>query len=79
MNIYAKCANPKCSEFGFEKSVAVGQLLGFGVPKDRVKCPVCHEPMTTTKTERSLRLPSRPRAPRTAPTRNERRKKSPRG
>jgi hypothetical protein len=78
MNVVAKCPNPKCSEFGAEKSVVVGQLLGYGAPKDRVKCPSCGELMTTTKTEPSLRLQYRPRAPRTSDTRNERRKKRPR-
>jgi len=78
MNVRAKCVNPKSPEFGFGKSVAVGQLLGYGAPNDRVKCPSCLEPMTATKTEPSLRLQYRPRAPRTSNTRTERRKKRPR-
>jgi len=30
MNIRAECSNPKCTACGVEKSIAVGQMLGYG-------------------------------------------------
>jgi hypothetical protein len=50
MNIRAKCSNEKCSTFDIEKSVTVGQMLGYGAPNDRVACPICGGLMTTTQT-----------------------------
>ena len=50
MNIRAECSNRNCSAFGIEKSVAVGQMLGYRAAKDRVQCPSCGELMGTTKT-----------------------------
>jgi hypothetical protein len=50
VNVRAKCSNENCSGFGIVKSVAVGQMQGYGAPHDRVKCPVCGELMTTTQT-----------------------------
>jgi hypothetical protein len=50
MNIRAACSNPECSACGIEKSVMVGQMLGYGVENDRVKCPSCGELMKTTET-----------------------------
>lgn len=49
MNLRAKCVSEKCALRGIEKSVAVGQLTGFGAKNDRVKCPSCGELMQTTK------------------------------
>jgi predicted RNA-binding Zn-ribbon protein involved in translation (DUF1610 family) len=49
MNIRAKCVNVKCPAYGIEKSVAVGQMLGYGAKNDRVKCPSCGELMRTTE------------------------------
>jgi predicted RNA-binding Zn-ribbon protein involved in translation (DUF1610 family) len=49
MNIRAKCVNAKCPAYGIEKSVAVGQMLGYGTKNDRVKCPSCGELMQTTE------------------------------
>jgi hypothetical protein len=49
MNLKAKCVNPKCPNNGYEKSVVVGQLLGYGAPNDRIKCPACGELMRTTR------------------------------
>jgi hypothetical protein len=49
MNLKAKCSNPKCAAFGIEKSVSTGQMIGYGAPNDRVRCPSCGELMTTTK------------------------------
>jgi len=53
MNVRAKCVKRGCEEFGIEKSVAVGQLNGYGAKNDRVKCPACGELMQTTQTEAS--------------------------
>jgi len=50
MNIRAKCSNAQCAGFGVEKSVVVGQLLGYGAANDRVTCPSCGQLMTTTET-----------------------------
>jgi hypothetical protein len=50
MNIRAKCANEDCEFKGVERSVFVGQALGYGSANDRVKCPGCGCLMTTTKT-----------------------------
>jgi hypothetical protein len=50
MNVRAACNNQQCSQFGIEKSVAVGQMWGFGAPHDRVKCVACGELMKTTET-----------------------------
>ena len=50
MNIKAKCPNSKCSNYGVEKSVVVGQMLGYGAPHDRVTCPACGTLMRTTET-----------------------------
>jgi hypothetical protein len=50
MNLRAKCANNKCAFKGVERSVFVGQALGYGVANDRVKCPGCGDLMATTKT-----------------------------
>jgi hypothetical protein len=50
MNIRAECSNPKCTACGVEKSVAVGQMLGYGARNDRVTCPICGELMKTTET-----------------------------
>jgi len=41
MNVSAKCVNAECAVFGIEKSVFVGQLIGYGAPNDRVKCASC--------------------------------------
>jgi hypothetical protein len=49
MNLRAKCTNEACKAFNIDRSVAVGQLTGFGAPNDRVTCPACGELMTTTK------------------------------
>jgi ribosomal protein S27E len=49
MKIKAECSNPKCSAFGIEKSVVVGQMRGYGAPNDRVTCPVCGELMKQPK------------------------------
>jgi hypothetical protein len=50
MNLRARCANEKCDFKGIERSVFVGQALGYGVANDRVKCPGCGGLMATTKT-----------------------------
>jgi hypothetical protein len=50
MNIRGKCPNRDCATFGIEKSVFVGQFLGFGVANDRVNCPSCGSLMKTTAT-----------------------------
>jgi hypothetical protein len=50
MNIRAKCSNRECSGFGVEKSVTVGQMLGYGAAHGRVTCPCCGNLMTTTET-----------------------------
>jgi hypothetical protein len=50
MNIRAECSNPKCFAFGIEKSVAVGRMLGYGAPNDRINCPICGQLMKTTQT-----------------------------
>jgi hypothetical protein len=50
MNTKAECPNPKCSNYGVEKSVAVGQMWGYGAPNDRVTCAVCGTLMKTTQT-----------------------------
>jgi hypothetical protein len=50
MNMRAKCANEKCDFKGIERSVFVGQALGYGAANDRVKCAGCGDLMTTTKT-----------------------------
>jgi hypothetical protein len=50
MNIKAECPNPKCSNYGIEKSVAVGQMMGYGAPNDRVNCPACGTLMKITET-----------------------------
>jgi hypothetical protein len=50
MNVKAECRNPRCSASGIVKSVVVGQMLGYGAPNDRVKCPSCGELMSTTET-----------------------------
>ena len=50
MNIKAECQNPTCSAYRIEKSVAVGQMLGYGAPNDRVTCPACGTVMKTTET-----------------------------
>jgi hypothetical protein len=49
MNLRAKCVNTKCPAYGLQKSVAVGQMLGYGAKNDRVKCPACGELMQTTQ------------------------------
>ncbi len=62
MNIRAKCVNEKCASFGTEKSVFVGQLMGFGASNDRVKCPSCGELMKATEsinTSKTRRAPAR--------------------
>jgi len=58
MNERAKCVNEKCSAFGIEKSVPVGQMLGYGAANDRVRCPTCGELMRTTRTSPSNKGPS---------------------
>ena len=50
MNIRAKCINQECAAFDKEKSVAVGQLLGYSAPNDGVICPLCGSLMKTTRT-----------------------------
>jgi hypothetical protein len=50
MNIKAQCPNSKCSNYGIEKSAAVGQMLGYGAPNDCVNCPACGTLMKTTET-----------------------------
>jgi len=50
MNLKAKCVNPNCEASGYERSVMVGQLTGFGAPNDRVICPMCRMLMRTTQT-----------------------------
>jgi hypothetical protein len=49
MNLRAKCVSTKCPAYGLEKSVAVGQMLGYGAKNDRVNCPACGELMQTTQ------------------------------
>ncbi len=49
MNVRAMCSNSECTAFGVEKSVAVGTVMGYGAPNDRVKCATCGGLMTTTK------------------------------
>lgn len=49
MNLKAKCVNAKCGHYGIEKSVTTGQMLGYGAPNDRVKCPGCGELMRTAE------------------------------
>ena len=55
MNIRAKSVNMKCAAFDVEKSVFVGQLMGFGAPNERMKCPACGELMKTTKNVNTFR------------------------
>jgi hypothetical protein len=50
MNTHAKCVDPSCPEREIEKSVITGQVIGFGVAKDRVTCPSCGQLMQTTRT-----------------------------
>jgi|GEM_PF-2522686 hypothetical protein len=50
MNMRAKCTNEKCEFNGIERSVPIGQILGYGTANDSVKCPGCGSIMTTTKT-----------------------------
>ncbi len=50
MNTKAKCSNRECSAFGIEKSVFVGQMLGYGAHNDPVTCSLCGNLMTTTAT-----------------------------
>jgi hypothetical protein len=50
MNIGAKCASEGCSAFNIEKSMAVGQILGYGAPNDRVTCFFWGGLMTSTQT-----------------------------
>jgi len=50
MNMRAKCANEKCEFRGIERSVLIGEALGYGAANDRVKCPGCGSLMATTKT-----------------------------
>ena len=50
MNIRAKCTNEKCEFKGIERSVLIGQTLGYGAANDRVKCPGCGSLMATTET-----------------------------
>ena len=50
MNVRAKCVNPECEANGIEKSVVIGQVLGYGAANDRVKCPIFGELMQTTQT-----------------------------
>lgn len=50
MNIRAKCINKACAAYEKEKSVFVGQLLGYGAPNERVICSVCGSLMKTTQT-----------------------------
>jgi hypothetical protein len=50
MNIRAECSNRDCSAYGIEKSVMVGQMLGYGAANGRVRCPSCGELMKTTQT-----------------------------
>jgi hypothetical protein len=65
MNLRARCVNKNCSAFSIEKSVIVGQMLGFGAANDRVKCPACGQLMRTTRSinvsekRTSKRTPSR--------------------
>jgi len=70
MNIRAKCSNPKCSAAEVVKSVAVGQMLGYGAPNDRVRCPLCGELMTTTE---SIDTSSKGRGKDLRPKRNSKR------
>jgi hypothetical protein len=44
MNVRAKCVNPECEANGIEKSVVIGQVLGYGAANDRVKCPAISAP-----------------------------------
>jgi len=41
MNVPAKCVNPECEANGIEKSVVIGQVLGYGAANDRVKLSRC--------------------------------------
>jgi hypothetical protein len=88
MNIRAKCVNKECTAYDNEKSVLVGQLLGYGAPNDRVLCPLCGGLMKTTKTEApssygrrsardsSRRMPSRSLTGRKPPKRKTTKRKS---
>ena len=51
MNIRAECRNQQCPNYRLEKSVVVGELLGYGAPNGRIACPKCGELMSTTETE----------------------------
>lgn len=50
MDMLAKCTAEKCKFKGVEKSVPIGQILGYGTANERVKCPGCGNLMTVTKT-----------------------------
>lgn len=64
MNMRATCTNEKCEFKGIERSVSVGQILGYGTANDRVKCPGCGSLMTITKTAAvRARVKSRRKSP----------------
>jgi len=50
MDMLAKCTNEKCEFKGIERSVPIGQILGYGTANERVKCPGCDSLMVPTKT-----------------------------
>lgn len=88
MNIKAKCINKECKAYNVEKSVAIGQLLGYGAPNDRMICPQCGALLKTTQTEApssygrrstrdsSRRMPSRSLTGRKPPKRKTTKRKS---
>jgi hypothetical protein len=65
MDMRAKCANEKCEFNGIERSVPIGQILGYGTANGRVECPGCGSLMVATKTVAvRARVKSRRRSPR---------------